>query len=459
MSGPALRFDAVVVGAGTAGANVAGQLARRGLSVALIEQRSFDKGGAYWHNGVPPWQFDRAGVARPEPPEKVADGGILHLFGPDGSHGVTIDNPVWPVDMALLGARLRRDACAAGASVFDQAHDLVVQTDGARVVAIGVNASRDGATNTCHRIEARLFIDAAGWRGVLRRQSPVLRAWCAPVRGPQLCSAGDHQLRVADQDGARAFLHRHGAKPGDGVTVVGCDGGFSTRAIRVAADLSHVSVLVGCLADGRSSSAPRMVAAARNAEPWLGEPRVTGQGVIPLRRPYARLVAPGIALVGDAGCQVFPGHGSGIGIGMIAGTMLADAIGGAGTADPGDEIVLWRYQAAFHREFGGLLASYDAVRQMSSALGSNGVSEMIRAGLLNPTLSRAGLDQREVSPAPQDLPRMIAALVTRPRLAAHVLPWLLRARAASLWAKRFPLEANDAKLAKWDERMGQIVGV
>ncbi len=456
MSVSALQVDAVVVGAGTAGANVAGQLARHGLSVALIERRAFGKGGAHWHNGVPPWQFDRAGVARPEPPEKVADGGTLHLFGPDGTHAVTIDNPVWSVDMALLGDRLRNDARSAGVHVFDQADSLAVETNGDRVTAVSFHGCREGSNVAHHRLEASLFVDAAGWRGALRRTSPILSRWCAQVRGPQLCSAGDHQLRVADQNGAQAFLERHGAKPGDGVTVVGCDGGFSTRAIRVSEDVSHVSVLVGCLADGRSSSAPRMIAATRNAEPWLGKATVTGQGVIPLRRPYARLVAPGIALVGDAGCQVFPGHGSGIGTGMIAGTMLAESV--ADASDPGDETVLWRYQAAFHREFGGLLASYDAVRQMSTALGTQGVNAMVHAKLLNPTLSRAGLDQREATPALRDLPAMVASLARRPRLAATVLPWLARGRAASMWATQFPHEVDAAQLARWEKRMSRLLG-
>ena len=71
-----------------------------------------------------------------------------------------------------------------------------------------------------------------------------------------------------------------------------------------------------------------MLDGARADEPWLGESISGGSGVIPLRRPYARFTAPGLALVGDAACQVFPAHGSGIGMGLIAGRMLADAVAG-----------------------------------------------------------------------------------------------------------------------------------
>ena len=65
-------IDAVVVGAGTAGANAAYQLARRGLTVALVERRAAEDGGAQWTNGVLDWQFERAGIEPPSGPERVA---------------------------------------------------------------------------------------------------------------------------------------------------------------------------------------------------------------------------------------------------------------------------------------------------------------------------------------------------------------------------------------------------
>src|SRR5699024_5550118 len=117
---------------------------------------------------------------------------------------------------------------------------------------------------------------------------------------------------VVDRGGAERFLHRHGAEPGDAVIVVGTHGGFSTCALRFTADLGEVGVLVGCLANGRYGTAPRMLAELREREPWLGAPVSAGVGVIPLRRPFARTTAAGVALVGDAGCQVFPAHGSGV---------------------------------------------------------------------------------------------------------------------------------------------------
>ena len=53
------------MGAGTASANAAFQLADRGLAVVLVERRAMAEAGARWHNGVLDWQFGRAGL---EPP-------------------------------------------------------------------------------------------------------------------------------------------------------------------------------------------------------------------------------------------------------------------------------------------------------------------------------------------------------------------------------------------------------
>ncbi len=443
----------MVVGAGTAGANVAHQLVRRGRSVVLLERRGRGRGGAQWHNGVLDWQFEAAGLAPPAAPERVTANIVTHLVGPDGTAGVTVHrSPTVRADMHLLGERLRALAESSGAEVVHDVERLDVEVVGDRVAAVTLR--RDGEAD--RRIEARLVVDASGRRGAVRRRSPLLRRWCPEVRGDELCSASDHVFRVADPDGARRFLDRHGARPGEGVTMVGLAGGYSTRAITVSSDLAEVSVLVGCLANGRYGTGPQMMAATRADEPWLGDAIEGGSGVIPLRRPYARLTAPGAALVGDAACQVFPAHGSGIGFGLIAGRVLADAV--ADADDPGDPAALWGYQAAFQREHGGLLAAHDAFRRMSTSLGTSGVRSMVRAGLLTEHMSTGGLDQRWPAPRPADLPGMVARLATVPGVAARMLPMLARGQVLVGAGARYPSSPDELALARWDARVNRLLG-
>lgn len=456
------RFDAVVVGAGTAGSNAAYQLARRGLSVALIERRPAALAGAQWHNGVLAWQFARAGLDAPVPPEAGSTGGTFHSFGPDGSRGPTISpGPIMRADMALLGERLRGLARERGVVVMDGVEHVELVHRGDRLAALGVRWDDTDGGARPNRLEADLFVDASGRGGALRRRSVVLDRWCPPVRGPELCGAGDFVVRIADRDGAKRFLERHGAEAGEHVNRLGTHGGWSTRSISIPEGLDEAHILVGCIADGRFASVPRLMDDARKAEPWLGEVISGGTGVIPLRRPYARLTAPGLALVGDAACQVFPVHGSGIGLGLIAGRMLADAVAAeaaAGSGDIGSAEALGRYQIAFHQEMGPDLAAFDGVRRMTTAIGSEGVAKMVRAGLLSETMTLAGLDQRWASPAPAEAAQMAARLATRPTLAAQMLPALARAQAARTLATRYPEDLDDLVLARWDRRMARTLG-
>ena len=450
------ELDAVVVGAGTAGAAAAYQLATRGMSVALLDRRPLDEAGAQWHNGVLDWQFERAGLAPPAPPERVADAVRTHMFGPDGTPACTLDaSPTVAAHMGLLGRRLRGLAAGAGTETYDHVEQISVVPRGDRISAIDVSMGGPGGKRAI-RLVAPLFVDASGRRGILRNESKVLEPWCPQVRGDELCSAADFHMRVADRDGARRFLERHGALPGEGVSVLGRHGGFSAQSMTVSEDLEQVGVLVGCLANGRYGTGPRLLADLRVEEPWIGEPIHGGFGVIPLRRPYARFTAPGLALVGDAACQVFPAHGSGIGMGLIAGRLLAEAV--AGEVDPGDGEVLWGYQLAFQREFGGLMAFYDSVRRLSTALGTDGVAQLTRAGLTGETTTLAALNQTWATPPLAEMPRLAVNLFRSPKLASKVLPRLARGQLLARVGSTHPESPDAAALARWDRRVERLLG-
>lgn len=459
-----MEADVVVVGAGTAGSNVARQLADRGLSVVLVERREIGSAGARWHNGVLEWQFERAGLQPPEPPELSHAASAFHMFGPSGNHAFTIaEPPTVTADMALLGDRLRAMCRDAGVVMVERAANLRTRYDGNRLVGVGLTGRRvdrplDDADAPTERfdIRARLFVDASGRAGVLGRSSAVLERWCPIVRKDELCSASDFRFHIDDRDGASDFLRRHGAEPGDRINTVGLAGGYSTRNMSISDDLSQVSVLVGCIANGRYGTGPRMLEQVRRSERWIGDPISGGSGVIPLRRPYARFTAPGLALVGDAACQVFPAHGSGIGMGLIAGHLLAESV--ATADDIGDESTLWRYQHAFMSEFGGLLIAFDAFRRMSTALGAAGVDKLMRADLVNDEMTRAGLDQRLATPDPAALPLMALKLFSRPRLAAAMLPMLGRVQILRVLGSRHPANPDLKALERWDRSIERVLG-
>lgn len=453
------HFDVVVVGAGPAGAHVAGQIALQGRTVALLDRRPMDDAGAQWHNGVVAWQFEEAGVAPPVPDEITPGKGTGRMFAPDGTlAGVVTDAPTVRADMGALGRSLRAIAMDAGVELVGQIGGVDTDVDHAgrmRALDVEVRTGGDHGVSTV-RYQADLFVDAAGRTGVLRRHAPALARWCPPVSGDELCSATDAVIAIGDRDGARRFLDAHGAVPGDSVSVLGNAGGWSTWAVRPSEDLTRVAVLVGCVANGRYGTGPKLLADLSKTLDWLGDVTEVGTGVIPLRRPYARFTAPGLALVGDAACQVFPAHGSGIGSSLLAGRMLVDAV--ADAADCGDEHLLWRYQHAFQSRFGGMFAALDAFRRMSTELGSNGVNRMVHAGLFDPDVATQVLDQKWAQPSLSAVPRNLWGLATSPELAKIMVPRLVRGALLRNMGKRYPAVVDIDALGRWDARVERLLG-
>ncbi len=444
-----LSFDVVVMGAGTAGAAAARCLAQGGRSVALLDARALDGAGARWVNGVPPWMFDAAGVPRPSPPERRGEGAFV-MRGAHGDRGLRLDpSPVWPVDMRHLVARLHADAEAAGATTIAPARLLEVRFDHGRPRALHVQAAEGSLA-----LEADLFIDASGMGGALRRRVPALARDCPPVPRAHVCSAAQMVCAVADPDAARAWLRAEGIDEGDTLCRAGVAGGYSISNLTVEGD--EVEILTGAIAVPALPSGPDLVERARARHAWIGARRFGGAGAIPLRRPYDRLAAPGVALLGNAACQVFSAHGSGIGVGLLAARMLADAVSGA--ADPGDGATLWRYQATFQRRVGALLAAYDLFRRASQALAGPDVQRLLEAGLLSEPSYRAGLEQRLPVPDARDLLQTLRGALRAPRLAARMAPTFARLGPAVALYRAYP-DAPDARaLARWSGRAARLFG-
>jgi flavin-dependent dehydrogenase len=457
MAGPARHAAAVVVGAGTAGLNAALQLARRGLSVRVVESRRLGEGGARWDNGVLGWQFARAGIAPPTPDEVHPGTGRTLMLGPGDVGPVAVTSPTRHADMRRLNDRLVRLCRDEGVDFLDRARDVEVEVVDGRVRALRLTAAPPDAGEPVRaRLEADLFVDAGGRRGVLRSQVPELAEWCPPVGRGLLCTASQFMFEVADPVGAAAFLERRGAVPGDSVTWLGLDGGFSAVAIGVSVDGGSVSVLTGTIASGEGGSGRSILDRVLDEHRWIGEPRYGGDGLIPLRRPYARLGAAGVALVGDAACQVFPTHGSGIGVGMMAGAVLAEQVGGA--TDPGSDESLWAYQTAFHREHGGTLAAYDAFRRCTSAIGGDGVRRMFVSGLFTADMGASGLEQRWSEPTAEQTLAATRAYARDPGLARAMVPWLARCAVAARLGAVAPVERDLDALRRWDRRLARVVG-
>lgn len=447
------QVDVVVIGGGTAGLQAALQLAKVGRSVMMLERRPEGKSGARWCNGVVAWQFERAGLSPPVPPElrsaDAASGSVM--VSPTGRHRFRLpSSPILEADMRELVERLRTDAVAAGVHLRWGVAEPRVRLVAGRPRSI--TATAGGAT---FEVRAELFVDASGRGAVVRHQVPELDAICPDVAASDMCSAQQLLFEVADRDGALAFLKHHQADLGDAVVALGVEGGYSTLNIRVEPSLDEVSVLTGAIPALGHATGPEMVKRARARHPWIGAPIFGGGGLIPLRRVYDRFTAPGIALVGDAACQVMGGHGSGIGFGLIAGKVLAEAVEGA--SDPGDPHVLWGYQAGYLREFGAILAGYDAARRMSVRLGPDGVEELFASGIFSPSLVLPGLAQELGTLSPSETITAARTLASRPHIAKVVVPAITAMSAARALYRAYPAAPSARWFRAWTAASARVL--
>lgn len=444
-------YDAVVVGAGSTGAAAAFQLARHGLRVALVERLALTSAGAHWVNGVAPWMFERAGIAPPEAPELRTRRLPFLLHAADGRRGVRVAaSPVWQIDMRRLVDRLHRLAADAGVTLLEGRRVTEMQWAHGRPDALTLICN--GAAET---VRARLFVDATGLNGRLRRWHAGLHAACPPPAPEDICTAAQQVRRITGRAAAAEYLARYGAREGEAVCFVGVDGGFSTLAVTVDLEHGEVDLLTGALADGRHATGLEIIEAFASREPWVGETLSSGSGAIPLRRPYPVFAARGLALVGDSACQAFTAHGSGVGTGLVASRILAEAVMREG--DPGCEEAMARYQTAYMREMGKLAAAYDVVRRFSVGLDAAESAALVASGLTTPAMAEATLAQRMARPRPAELPGLLRGVWRAPRLALRLLPTVAKMQITHALYARYP-RSHGLALRLWRRAEERLAG-
>jgi flavin-dependent dehydrogenase len=448
MSDMPTAVDVVVVGAGIAGAACAAMLAEGGREVLLIDRRSFDQAGARWVNGVPAWAFVASGVLPPLAPERRAEGDTYLLAGPSARPYVRVTVPdVWSVDMRHLGERLRRRAWAAGVHPAEQTTLTSVQ----RLFGGGWRVGTNRGAVLC-----RLLIDASGLRAAARR---LVWPTCPDVFPGDICAAAQAVYDIADAEAAGAVCESAGMRAGEVLGISGLAGGYSVLNLAVDRRAGEVSLLTGTVPDGgRSPSGMHLLERYVRTQPWIGRRRFGGAGAIPIRRPLTRLVSPGFALLGDAACQVFPAHGSGIGLGLCAARLLADAVLAVPTEQTGSLESLWAYAATFHRRHGGVLAGYDLVRRTVQGFDALASERLLASGLLTPESVAAGMRQVWPTLNPAGLVALPLAVSRAPTEAWALAQAVSRMPLVRWQAEQYPLLPDLQALSQYERRLERLMG-
>ena len=423
-----MHVDVAIVGAGTAGAGAAWQCARRGMSVVCLDSRPLDEAGARWINGVPRWQFDAAEIPQPQGAELFGDDPPFHLVAGWGPDRVVLDGRgVVEVDMRELVARLQMLAREAGAEL----------RGGVRVNGI----DRNTLQTSSGPVRADVIVDASGIPGARLAPRPA-------VAREHVCAAAQAVHEVRDHRAALEFFAKHEVSEGTVLCFAGVAGGYSIINVRLHD--GGLSILTGTIpAEGHPSGRAlldRFVA----EHPWIGPARFGGSRAIPIRRPFDRLVHGSVALLGDAASQVFSAHGSGIGIGLIAGHTLAEALS-AGHGIAG-------YERRFLREHGGLLAAYDIFRRFSQHLPVTTLAELMRVGWVDANATLAGTAQRWPTLDPSTFGTKLSALTHAPQQAIELARIGARMAEVAALYRVYPGSDAGAPAKLWSRAVARIVG-
>jgi flavin-dependent dehydrogenase len=395
------------------------------MKVLCVDRRPLEDAGARWVNGVPGWMFDESDVPRPTGDELIGAGHAFHLVAGHGPERVVLRGlDLLEVDMRLLVARLQQMARDAGAELRGGVR--VRKFDGTRL------DTGDG------EIRARWYVDASGLAG-------ARLLWQPPVDRRDVCAAGMEVRATRDAAAARAFFRKNEVTPGDTLCFSGIAGGYSIVNVRMLDD-ERISILTGSIPADGWPSGHDLVQQFATEHAWVGDLIFGGQRALPLRRPYDRIALGPVALLGDAGCQVFSAHGSGIGAGMLAAKLLADAL--AAGRSPHSWAVAWM------REHGATHAAYEVFRKLSQDLAPDEVHTLIGHGLLEEHSVRASLEQRMPRPRARTLPGQIAGAVRAPRLAARLARALAKMVQVRVHYQRYP--EDRAALPQWSRETARL---
>ncbi len=354
------EYDVVIAGAGTGGSTTAYTIAKRGFSVLVIDRKERHMIGHKTCGdalGSHHFRELKELVGIPDFPRDIVEYDVrgIDIIAPDREHRLRMTGPTttgWSFNRHKMGQWFVEQAEHAGAEVWASTRVKRLLFEDGKVS--GVRVTRNGEDID---IAAKIVVDATGAMGVLRRQlpetSPIERtvakedmmvAWRDVYETPEYTFETPEFLEIYwDQT----------------QTLGGYTWVFPQGPHRVNVGLGLMIL--------PNSPNPKDIFArfVRTTFDFMKTKLVTidsSGGVAPVRRPIDTLVDDHFMLVGDAGAQVNPIHGGGIGSSMLGGAHAG--ITAAEALEAGDTSIesLWQYNPRYMESYGIKQASLDVFR-------------------------------------------------------------------------------------------------
>lgn len=400
------KHDVLIVGAGTGGAVAARTMALKGLDVCLIDRKS-EKGigRKVCGDAVPAYYFDKfreIGLMPPKSDEVERRIEGLKLHSPDKSLVYTVTGPHmagYTLNRHLFGQRVLHLALDAGARLIDKTTVLrpIIREN----FFAGVEVRRPGRGKWV--LNGEIIVDASGASGVLRKMNPLNHGMEKEISKRDLFVSYREIRRlraeVEEPQFVKIFWNREVA-PGSYYWIFP---EFSTK--------TNVGVGVQLSCRGANPK-KQLYTHVLKGESFRGSEIVhVGAGVVPTRRPNDTLVDNGLMLVGDAGFQVNPLHGGGIGPSMLGGYIAGKVASDAIEKGRHDQKSLWVYNREFMKAYGHKQAVLDVFRSFINSLTNEDVNYVMKQGLISEEdVIRANAGERVTLAMPEKMRRVFKGL-------------------------------------------------
>ncbi len=374
------EYDVVVAGAGTGGSTTAYTIAKKGLSVLIIDRKEREMIGYKTCGdalGSHHFRELKELVGIPDFPRDIVEYDVhgIDIIAPDRENRLRMTGPTttgWSFNRHKMGQWLIEQAEKAGAEVWASTHVKRLLFEDGKVSGVRVN--QDGIDID---IKAKIVVDATGATGMLRRQlpdnSPVERvvakedmmvAWRDVYETPEYTFETPEFLEIYwDQE----------------QTLGGYTWVFPQGHNRVNVGLGMM------ILPGHPKPQDIFNSFVRTTFDFMKTKLVTldsSGGVAPVRRPIDTLVDDNFMLVGDSGAQVNPIHGGGIGSSMLggahAGITAVEAIESDDTSIHG----LWPYNPRYMESYGIKQAALHVFRWFLLNVTTDEINFAFRKGIV-----------------------------------------------------------------------------
>lgn len=348
-------FDAIVVGAGTAGCVTAKTAAEAGLKVCLVERKNAREiGEKICGDALGEHHLKAIGLEAPQHGELERRIEGVKIYSPDLETSFTIkheDFSGFLLNRRLFGQWLLKMALDKGAVLHDSTQCLQPIIEKGYVTGIFAKNMKTGEKV---RFEGKTVVDASGFLAVVRRKLPSRMMIENEISNEDIeaCYREIRQLKEEAEGKEHCEIYLNQKVTPGGYTWI-----FYKSSARVNAGLGV------CMRDKFPNPKKQFYRHVLTKPLFEGSLLLNGGAWYdPTRRPLDNMVGYGVIITGDAACLVNPIHGGGIGPSMLSGYLAGKTIVEALEKGDVSQTSLWSYNVKYMENYGAKQAGLDVFR-------------------------------------------------------------------------------------------------